>query len=86
MRVAVVIPVYNDWDSLSQLVSELDAVEVPENVRFFLFAVDDGSSEPPTIEAPVDSLHHIQEIEIIGLASNLGHQRAIAIGLVEVYR
>jgi hypothetical protein len=29
-------------------------------------------------------LHRIREIEIIGLACNLGHQRALAVGLVEV--
>jgi glycosyltransferase involved in cell wall biosynthesis len=84
MRVAIVTPLFNDWTSLSKLISALDVVDVQEGVRFSLFVVDDGSSEPVEINSPLHNLHRVNEIEIIGLTSNLGHQRAIAVGLVEV--
>ena len=84
MRVAVVIPVFNDWTSLSKLISALDRVDVQEDVRFSLFVVDDGSSEPAAINSNLHELHRVNEIEIIVLTCNLGHQRAIAVGLVEV--
>jgi glycosyltransferase involved in cell wall biosynthesis len=84
MLVAIVMPVFNDWISLSDLIGSLEAVELPENIQFSLFVIDDCSSEPATITCPLQTLHRIREIEIIGLACNLGHQRAIAVGLVEV--
>jgi hypothetical protein len=84
MLIAIVTPVFNDWPSLSKLIAALEVTEVPEEVQFSLFVVDDGSSEPASINCPLHTLNRICEIEIISLACNLGHQRAIAIGLVEV--
>ena len=85
MRVAVVTPVFNDWPSLSRLIGDIDRIELPRHVEFSLFAIDDGSSEPVVIDYPVQTLHRVREIEIITLGCNLGHQRAIAVGLVETY-
>jgi polyisoprenyl-phosphate glycosyltransferase len=85
-RIAIVIPVYNDWYSLSRLISEIESCEMPGDIGFSLFIINDGSTEPPTIELPLQPLDRIIEIELINLACNLGHQRAIAVGLVEVWR
>jgi hypothetical protein len=77
---AFVMPVYNDWKSFFQLVVQLDAVLVELGCRAHVFAVDDKSTrfdvpaQPPALQA-------IQSIEIIHLIRNMGHQRAIAIGL-----
>jgi hypothetical protein len=84
MLVAIVTPVFNDWISLSSLIDALEVVKLPENIQFSLMVIDDGSTEPAAITCPLQTLHRIREIEIIGLACNLGHQRAIAVGLVEV--
>ena len=85
MRIAIVIPVFNDWASLSQLIAELETLDFREEVRLSLLVVDDGSSESSTIDYPLHTLRRIYEAEIVRLACNLGHQRAIAIGLVAVY-
>ena len=84
MRLAVVTPVFNDWTSLSRLTDELESISLPQNVSLSLFAVDDGSNERGVLASR--QFRRIESIEIITLASNLGHQRAIAVGLVEVYR
>jgi polyisoprenyl-phosphate glycosyltransferase len=84
MLVAIVTPVFNDWISLSELIRAIELVDVAEDIWFSLFVVDDGSSEPAAVNFPLHTLHRVREIEIIGLACNLGHQRAIAVGLVEV--
>jgi hypothetical protein len=34
-------PVFNDWISLSELIVALEVVDVPGNIRFSLFVVDD---------------------------------------------
>jgi glycosyltransferase involved in cell wall biosynthesis len=86
MHLAIVTPVFNDWASLSRLIGELDQIDLPAGSDFSLFAIDDGSNDPPVIDYPVHMLSRIRNIEIITLACNLGHQRAIAVGLVEAYR
>jgi glycosyltransferase involved in cell wall biosynthesis len=84
MRLAVIIPVFNDWASLSQLIDSLEIVHMSNETSFSLFVIDDGSTEKGDVRYPLDTLNRIREIEIIQLVSNLGHQRAIAIGLVEL--
>lgn len=84
MRLAIITPVFNDWASLSQLIGSLEFVDVTDETSFSLFVIDDGSNEQEDIRYPRNTLHRIREIEIIQLVSNLGHQRAIAIGLVEL--
>jgi glycosyltransferase involved in cell wall biosynthesis len=84
MLIGIITPVFNDWTSLSELIGALEAVELHEDIQFSLVVIDDGSSEPAIIRRPINTLRRIREIEIIGLVCNLGHQRAIAIGLVEV--
>lgn len=84
MHLAIVIPVFNDWASLSHLVRDLEQIDLPNDVEFSLFAVDDGSSEPAVLDYAL-TLHRVRNVEIVTLACNLGHQRAIAVGLVEVY-
>lgn len=80
--VAIVVPVLDDWPSFAALVADIANQYTGSDVVFHVCAVDDGSVAPAAIEAisvPPDSC--ISEIEIIRLALNLGHQRAIAVGL-----
>jgi polyisoprenyl-phosphate glycosyltransferase len=80
--VAIVVPVLDDWPSFAALVADIASQYTGSDVGFHLCAVDDGSIAPPATEAirvPPDSC--LVAIEIIRLALNLGHQRAIAVGL-----
>jgi hypothetical protein len=76
------MPVFDDWPSFAALVADI-ADGFPAGVAaIHIFAVDDGSPVPFAIEGlavPTDSA--VVEIEVIRLAVNLGHQRAIAVGL-----
>jgi polyisoprenyl-phosphate glycosyltransferase len=72
----IVTPVYEDTEASSRLFSEL-ALQFGNDV--FVVAVDDGSVKQPlqiaNLErAPVDGV-------VLRLRRNVGHQRAIAIGL-----
>lgn len=72
--ILVVTPVYEDWESLAQLSDKLLTVASQANVRIRVLAVDDGSVSVPRIPlAPA--------VEVLSLACNVGHQRAIAIAL-----
>ncbi len=74
----VLIPVYNDWESLSLLLGELaSAVDgaVAESVTPVV--VDDGSTVPAT-EA---QRARLAKARVVRLTRNVGHQKAIAVGL-----
>jgi polyisoprenyl-phosphate glycosyltransferase len=81
-NVAIVVPVYNDWGSFRHLVADVLDTFAQSDIKFEIHAIDDGSTIPfaPTeIHLPPDG--SISSIDILGLAVNLGHQRAIATGL-----
>jgi hypothetical protein len=53
MWTVIVTPVFNDWAALSQLIAELEMLNLSEEVRFSLLVIDDGSSEPSVIHHPL---------------------------------
>jgi glycosyltransferase involved in cell wall biosynthesis len=85
-QLAIVTPVYDDWESFHELLARLDSVAANlDRVRLDVIAVDDGStsSVPAEFLAGLE-LRNLGRVDILHLACNLGHQRAIAIGLSEV--
>lgn len=82
MHITVVSPVYNDWVSLGQLIQEVDVAEGLSDVRINMIIVDDGSTDKSGAALLPRRLCRIEAVEVIELATNLGHQRAIAVGLV----
>jgi len=72
----VVTPVYEDLEASSRLFQELDTVF---GERVFILAVDDGSVRQPL---PVSVLEGLRATgAVVKLRRNVGHQRAISIGL-----
>ena len=82
--IIVVTPVFNDWDSFRVLVRELSDIAAEHDLSIRILAVDDGSSIADK-DLPLDA-QHLRSVEVVRLACNLGHQRAIAIGLVEAHK
>ncbi len=79
-RVCVVTPVLDDWACLRQLAGRLTEVLGRAGWSAMIVAVDDGSNEA----APVGP--NSGASVIVRLNRNVGHQRAIAIGLDYVLR
>jgi hypothetical protein len=80
--VCVLIPVFNDWGSLALLLERLDSVLAADGRDGVgVLIVDDGSTEPvpPTVDGP--AYQALGPVEVLSLRRNLGHQRAIAVGL-----
>lgn len=78
--VTVCIPIFNDWQSAQELIGNIKVALAAEiNVRIIL--VDDGSTEPADTKTLAELNDHRVRIEILHLITNIGHQRAIAIGL-----
>lgn len=78
----ILTPVYNDWEVLKLLVSELDAALTAGGETAHLIAVNDGSQSAPGLAGL--SLSGIRSLSVLHLRRNLGHQRAIAVGLAYV--
>lgn len=81
-RLRVVIPVFNDWESLNVLLRELDRTATGLSCQVIASVVDDGSIE--SSDGVLNSIHSLQSlarVEVIRLSTNVGHQRAIAVGL-----
>jgi len=76
LRFAVVMPIYEDQEASARLFKELSA---EYGDRVYVVAVDDGSlNQPVQIEAlQKNGLNGV----VIQLKRNVGHQRAIAIGI-----
>jgi polyisoprenyl-phosphate glycosyltransferase len=74
-QVLILCPFYNDQASFNAFARETEQVAGPlSQYRFQLLVVDDGSDEPckPASQLPASVVH---------LHRNIGHQKAIAIGL-----
>jgi hypothetical protein len=84
-RLGLVTPVFNDWESLSILLCRICELYPRKEIMLSVIAVDDGSTRRA---APLDvgeaGFSCICRFDIVRLATNLGHQRAIAIGLVQL--
>ncbi len=76
----VIVPVLDDWACLAILAERLRAALAPAGWTPRLVAVDDGSREPPAAAGDAGAAVLVQ------LARNVGHQRAIAIGLDHALR
>ncbi len=79
--IAIVIPVYNDWNSFLILLKELDLLAGILPAKLTIVAVDDGSTIPPPLSNL--SVKNIASVELVSLFCNVGHQRAISIGLAD---
>jgi len=78
--VTILIPVYDDARSATLLLERLSAEAVRLPCRLSVLFVDDGSSaaEAALLPGPTPA---IPRIDVLHLRRNLGHQRAIAVGL-----
>jgi hypothetical protein len=73
--------VFNDWPAVARLLVELDRVLAAAGRDARVLLVDDGSSDAPDGDLAPPSPLRLREIDILHLRRNVGHQRAIAIGL-----
>lgn len=79
------MPVYDDFRSAGVVVSQLETALESSGVRVTAVLVDDGSSEPAEGMAVEPGWRTVERVEVVRLRRNLGHQRAIAVGLAWVF-
>ncbi|MGG6293762.1 glycosyltransferase [Leptolyngbya sp. AN02str] len=84
-KLVIVIPSFNDWEALEKLLTLIDEAAMPQVRHLEVLIVDDFSSKPIPESLIEQNYFQIQKVNILRLRRNLGHQRAIVIGLSYVY-
>jgi len=82
-KVKILIPIYNDWDSLSKLLEEINSEANKIQEELSIIIINDCSSETKLIE--VKNFDKINSVKIINMKENRGHCRCIATGLKYIY-
>lgn len=75
---------YSDWSAAAELFRGVAAEFSQPGWNWPSVLVDDGSTE----KCPVDFLNKVvgfSSVEVVALRRNVGHQRAIAIGLSHIF-
>ena len=75
----IMIPVFNDWESLAKLLYEINnSIQGIKNVDFSCFVINDASTiSTPQIKRP----SNIRLLKIINMKENRGHARCNAFGI-----
>ena len=83
-KIIILIPVYNDWESLNKLLKEIN-----ENIKFFndiyfecLIVNDASTIQPPELNKP----SNFESIELLNMRENRGHARCNAFGLRYIFQ
>lgn len=82
----VLMPVYDDWRSFHALLGSLDLALAERGLAAQVIAVNDGSETVEDLMHPIGPMRALSSIRVIHLKRNVGHQRAIALGLSYVAR
>lgn len=83
-EIVILLPVFNDWPALRLLLDDLDATLARGGRRARILLVDDGSTTPAGDDFLGSGFEALRRVDLVELRRNLGHQRAIAIGLAYI--
>ena len=82
MNITILIPVFNDFKSVSKLIEEIDINISDFNASFSVIIVNDASTEEKILET--NNLNNIRSLKLINMRNNKGHARCIAAGLKHI--
>jgi hypothetical protein len=85
-NLVIIIPLFNDWAALEKLLLLIDEISLPQDIYLEMLIVDDYSSQAIPHSLAHQEYRQIRAVNILRLLRNLGHQRAIAVGLCYVYQ
>ncbi|MDA9717773.1 glycosyltransferase [Candidatus Pelagibacter sp.] len=83
MKIKILIPIFNDFESVSKLLMDINSTLSNLNADFSVILVNDASTEKNNID--VSNTDKINSIKIINIKNNQGHARCIATGLKYIF-
>ena len=79
MKIKILIPIYNDWQSADKVINKIDNLVKEINHEFSIFIINDGSSENKPDGFGYSE--NLNSLKILNIKNNIGHARCIATGL-----
>ena len=83
-KIIILIPVYNDWESLNKLLREINEnIKSFSDINFECLIVNDASTtQPPKLSKP----SNFGLVELLNMKENRGHARCNAFGIRYVFQ
>jgi len=82
-KITILIPVYNDWQSVFELIKDINSQALTLSDEFSVIIINDASIENRPEFSP--DLNNLKSVQIINMKKNRGHARCIASGLKYIY-
>ena len=79
MKIIILIPIYNDWQSVLKLLEKINHEVKGIDHSFSIILVNDASTEQSAKN--FSNFPNFNSVKIINLRNNIGHTRCIATGL-----
>ena len=79
MKIKILIPVYNDWQSVTKLIGEIDDLSKNINHEISIIVINDASTHDR--DPNNNALNNLNSVKILNMKNNQGHARCIATGL-----
>ena len=83
MKIKILVPIYNDWQSASKLLDEIDNNISDLNHEISVIIVNDASTHDR--QEDQRDFNNIHSIKILNMKINQGHARCIATGLKYIF-
>ena len=83
MKIKILIPVYNDWQSVYKLLSDINSDIADLEHEISVIIINDASNHDKEVHD--EDLKNITSIKILNMKINQGHARCIATGLKYIY-
>jgi polyisoprenyl-phosphate glycosyltransferase len=83
MKIKILVPIYNDWQSASKLIDEINNLSIDPEFEVSIIIVNDASNHDREEDEKI--LNNIRSIKILNMKINQGHARCIATGLKYIY-
>ena len=78
-KIKILIPIYNDWQSVFKLLENINLEASTLKVEFSVIIINDASTESrPELSA---NLENLKSVQVINMKENRGHARCNAAGL-----
>ena len=83
-KIIILIPIFNDWDSLKKLINEInESIQNYKSFNFKCIIINDASTiKQPELTKP----KNINSFQILNMKKNRGHARCNAFGIRYIYK
>ena len=83
MKIIILTPVYNDWQSVYKLIDEINSLSLKQEFEISVYIFNDYSNhDRPDFEKKMEN---INSVKIFNMKKNQGHARCIATGLKYIF-